>query len=108
MYKILEDSGALCCFGAYQGETMIGFITVLTHVMPHYGALIATTESFFVAKAYRKTGAGTLLRQTVERHAQGRGAAGVLICAPYGGQLAKVLPRAGYRQTNQVFFKGLS
>jgi GNAT superfamily N-acetyltransferase len=106
MYHALEDAGALYSFGAFQGSLMIGFVAVLSYIMPHYGATASTTESFFVAKAYRKSGAGTKLRMAAESYAKSRGSSGLLISAPHGGQLAQVLPKAGYRQTNDVFFKG--
>jgi GNAT superfamily N-acetyltransferase len=105
MYHVMEDAGALYTFGAFLDQVMIGFVAVLSHVMPHYGATASTTESFFVAKAYRKTGAGTKLRQAAEVYAENRGSSGLLISAPHGGQLAQVLPHVGYRQTNDVFFK---
>lgn len=106
MYHALEDAGALYCFGAFHGPVMIGFVTVLTHVMPHYGATASTTESFFVAESHRKSGAGTRLLQAAESYAKSRGSTGLLISAPHGGKLSQVLPKAGYRQTNDVFFKG--
>lgn len=105
MYHTLEDAGALYCFGAFLEGLLVGFVAVLSHVMPHYGVGISTTESFFVARAYRKTGAGSRLRHAAERYAQERGSAGILISAPHGGSLAAVLPGVGYRQTNDVFFK---
>lgn len=108
MYHTLEAAGALVCFGAFQDGELLGFVLVLTHIMPHYGVGISTTESYFVASAHRKTGAGILLRHAAERHAQQRGSAGILISAPHGGRLAEVLTHSGYRQTNDVFFKGFN
>jgi len=108
MYATLETAGALYSYGAFQGPLLIGFVTVLSHIMPHYGASASTTESFFVAKSYRKTGAGSKLLRAAELHAKNRGSAGILISTPFGGRLAEVLPKAGYRQTNAVFFKRLT
>lgn len=106
MYHIMEEAGALDTFGAFQDSLLVGFVSVLTYIMPHYGASASTTESYFVAKAYRKTGAGTILLRAAERHAQERGSSGLLVSAPHGGRLSRVLPLDGYRQTNDVFFKG--
>ena len=36
------------------------------------------------------------------------GCPGLLVSAPAGGVLAKVLPRRGYAETNRVFFKELN
>ena len=35
------------------------------------------------------------------------GVVGLFVSAPMGGRLSHVLPGIGYRQTNQVFFRGL-
>jgi GNAT superfamily N-acetyltransferase len=94
-------------FGAYYGSLLVGFVTVLTHIMPHYGVPISITESFFVAGSHRKTGAGYKLLRAAERYAKDRGSSGLLISAPSGGRLAEVLPKAGYKETNVVYFKRL-
>lgn len=105
LYKQLESTGAIHIIGAYLDETLIGFIVVLTSVLPHYSALAATTESFFVAKEHRHTGAGLKLLREAERHAKDCKACGLLISAPIGGSLAAVLEKTDYRETNRVFFK---
>lgn len=108
LYKVLEASGALKLIGAFVDDVMIGFIVVLNHVLPHYGVRMAVSESFFVAKAHRKGGAGLMLLREAERHAIEVGAPGLLVSAPTGGRLAALLPNIGYRETNRVFFKRLS
>lgn len=105
-YRTLEGGGFLHAIGAFMGDSVIGYITVLSSVMPHYSALVAVTESFFVAKEYRKTGAGLKLLREAESHARGLGSPGILVSAPFGGNLAEVLPHLGYQETNRVFFRG--
>ena len=104
LYAQLEASGALKTFLAFQGK-LIGFINVLVTEIPHYQEPVAVCESFFVLPAHRQSGAGIKLLREGERVAQERGAKGLLVSAPFGGILAKVLPRLGYRETNEVFFK---
>lgn len=104
-YAILEKGGALKTFGAYLEDKLVGFITVLSMVLPHYSVCTSVVESFFVTKNHRKTGAGTKLRYAAEAHTEAIGSAGLLISAPLEGILAKVLPGAGYVETNRVFFK---
>jgi GNAT superfamily N-acetyltransferase len=106
-YRMLEDAGLLSVFAAKEGDALLGFISVLTATVPRYAQPIATTESFFVARAYRRTGSGLRLLRAAERRALEIGAAGLLVSAPTGGRLADVLPRAGYRETNRVFFRSL-
>ena len=107
MYHNLEKVGALQLISAYVNDILIGFVTVLTSIFPHCGVLMATTESLFVLKQHRKTGAGLKLIRAAEDHAKERGSPCLFISAPFGGILADVLPHVGYRETNRVFFRSL-
>ena len=107
LYRQMESSGALHILGAFKGGELIGLICLIVAVLPHFGKSIATTESFFVRPDYRKTGAGIKLLREAEAMATRLGAVGLFVSAPIGGRLAQVLPCSGYRQTNQVFFRGL-
>lgn len=105
MYRMLEQQGVIQLIGAFDDTKLIGFVAVLANVLPHYGVVMAITESFFVSKAYRKTGAGLKLLRAAEGHARSIMAPGLLVSAPFGGRLAEVLPHVGYDETNRVFFK---
>ena len=89
-------------------ELLVGFVTVLVSVFPHVGVLMASTESLFVAKEYRKTGAGLKLIRSAESCAKEGGAPCLFISSPFGGNLAEVLPQVGYTETNRVFFRNLA
>jgi GNAT superfamily N-acetyltransferase len=104
-YRQLEHAGMLHAFGARRDDALVGFITVLAPVLPHYGVPVAVSESFFVAKAHRSTGAGLKLLRAAEDKARALGSPGLLVSAPFEGALFKVLPRVGYVETNRVFFK---
>lgn len=105
IYPAIESSGIFHIYGAFIDGSLVGFIALLLPVIPHYGVAIAIAESFFVAKEHRKSGAGTQLRHAAERHARDAGSPALLLSAPTGGRLAKVLPHVGYRETNRVFMK---
>jgi GNAT superfamily N-acetyltransferase len=107
-YRLLEGSGVFTAYGAFWGGDLVGFVAVLAPVIPHYGVAIAVTESLFVAKAHRKTGAGIRLIRTAEAQARHAGSPALLVSAPAGGRLAEVLPGLGYRETNRVFMKSFS
>ena len=108
-YKALEQCGAGVAFGAFdEHNTIVGFIQVLTHTLPHYSAQVSVTESFYVTPECRKTGAGLRLLRMAEDYAREAGSVGLLVSAPTGGRLAAVLPNAGYAETNRVFFRNLS
>lgn len=105
-YQALEMSGAIHAFAAVKHGELVGFISVLAPVLPHYGVPVAVSESFFVAAAHRKGGAGLRLLAAAERKAKDLGSPGLLVCAPFEGRLFELLPRCGYRETNRVYFKG--
>ena len=107
-YRHLEAAGMLHVFSATHEGRLIGYITVLAPVLPHYSAVVAVTESFFVAKVHRKTGAGLKLLRAAEQKAAALGSPALLVSAPFGGDLAEVLPHVGYVETNRVFCKPLA
>ena len=103
IYRQLEVSGALDVFGAFDDD-LIGFISMLQYPSAHYGVPIGVSESFYVAKEKRGTGAGTMLRKAIKNRATERGLAGVLLTAPVGGPLAAVLEHsADCIETHRVF-----
>ena len=104
-YRQLETSGVLHAFAASNDGALVGFITLLAPVLPHYGVPVAVAESFFVASAHRRTGAGLKLLRAAEDEARALGSPGLLVSAPFGGRLFEILPRTGYVETNRVFFK---
>lgn len=109
MYQMLERSGALHTFGAFADGRIVGYLTMICNVLPHYSRITAVTESFFVMKVYRNKGLGIKLLKMAEKEAKAMGAVGFLISAPYGGKLSQVMKKSKtYRQTNEVFFRGLN
>lgn len=108
MYNHMESTGSLHTIGAFLDEVLVGFITILTPILPHYSVLIAVTESFFVTKNNRKNGAGLKLLRTAEKYAKEKGSPGLVVSAPYGGSLAEVMSRIDYKETNRVFFKSFN
>lgn len=107
MYVAMERAGALHSLGAYQNGELIGLLLMIVSVLPHYGKTIASTESFYVADYARHTGAGLELLHEAEAWAKEMGAVALLVSAPTGSRLERVMQRKGYRQTNVVFTKGL-
>lgn len=107
LYRRMEATGAFHVLGAFKDDELIGFLSFLVTVLPHYGALVATTESIFVAAEHRSTGAGTRLLREMERQCARMGAVGMLVAAPHGSRLANAMPWLAYKQTHSVFFKSL-
>lgn len=107
IYKQLEAIGILNIIAAFYGELLIGFLNLIMTPNPHYGISVAATESIFVSKSYRKTGAGLMLLRAGEQKAIELGSLGILVSAPFGSAFSQVLPNVGYSEANQVFFKSL-
>lgn len=107
MYRMMESHGSLHVIGAYVGGELIGFCHLIVSKLPHYGRLAGTAESIFVLKERRGTGAGLGLLKWAERVAQENGAVALLMSAPAGGSMERLMPMVGYRHTNTVFFKAL-
>lgn len=105
-YRMLELGGAFFSVGAYKDDKLVGFISVFVNVLPHSGKKFASVESFFVAEAQRRHGPGMDLLRAAEWIAKANGAVGILVNAPKGGKLARVMPRSKYKHTHEVFFKG--
>lgn len=108
-YRNLESVDVLHVFGAFSADELVGFICLLVTMVPHYAAMIATTESFFVAPEHRHTGAGIKLLRAAEEHAATMGAAAMFVSAPKDGKLAAVMDvMPSYRETNRVFFREIA
>jgi GNAT superfamily N-acetyltransferase len=108
-YKNLEASGVWRVFGAYYNDLLIGLVTVLVTVFPHYTATMAVTESFFVFKEWRKTGAGLKLLSVAKKYAKENGAPGLLVSAPISGVLAEILEQLeNCVEVSRVFYMDLA
>jgi len=106
VYLALEATGILHTFISKENNNIIGYITFLITVLPHYGVPMAVTESFFVRKIDRKTGAGLRLLSAAEDYAKNAGAFGILVSAPYDGVLSKILHHSTeYSPSNVIFFR---
>jgi GNAT superfamily N-acetyltransferase len=87
----------------YAALERAGVLDVIT--ARHDGADVSVVESLFVSAAHRGTGAGRALIKAAECIASCNGP-GLLITAPAGSALERVLPRLGFRHSNTVFAKG--
>jgi GNAT superfamily N-acetyltransferase len=109
MYAALESSHALQCFGAYDGDDLIGFASVLTTIYPHYSKKVATIESLYVGKNQRGSGAGRALMQAVENYAADHECVAILYSAPACGDFSQLLARdSHYKRTNSVYCRSLA
>lgn len=108
MYLQMEQSGVLTIMAAYEEDRLIGFLSMLVSVLPHYGVQVGATESYFVAEKYRATGAGLRLLKDAEKAAEAQGATAMLVSAPIGSRLDTVLSnKTSYEPVNTIYVRTL-
>lgn len=108
-YRALEFTGVIHVFSAVENGALAGFITVAAPPSLHFSVPLAVTESFYVTPAHRGL-TGLRLLATAERQAKDCGSPGLLVTAPLGGKLCRLLecPKLGYRPVGMTFFKALT
>lgn len=108
-YRAMEAAGSLRIVGAF-APGLVGFAVLLVYGLPHYtGRMVGSLESFFVSPEDRRRGTGMKLLHAAEDLAAELGATALLVGAPIGGRLDRVLEHTvGYRPTNRVFTRSLA
>jgi hypothetical protein len=108
-YHALEESGALHSFGAFgeDGE-LRGFVTLIITMLPKYTLADWGDGEFLCGEQAPQDRGGIRLLRAAEAKASEAGAFGMLVSAPAGGKLAEVMPRSGYKESDIIFFKGLT
>jgi hypothetical protein len=107
LYAAMEASGGLQCFGVYAGR-LVGFISLITWTVPHYGKTIVSTESIFLSRSDRGQNTGLRMLDFVVDFGREKKARMVQITAPAGSRLGKLLSYLDpWRHSNDVFVRGL-
>jgi GNAT superfamily N-acetyltransferase len=102
-YRHLESLDAIHVIGAFYDDRLIGFISILRPISAHYGFCLAVTESFFVQKDYRHTGAGRALLNAAKEYRRATGCEGLVVVLPSGTNDAAA-KRMGLRLVNKSYF----
>jgi GNAT superfamily N-acetyltransferase len=105
-YAQWETTGMLFSWSATEDDKLVGFLSFVAPILPHFDRQTAVCESFFVAKSSRPTGAGLRLLAAAEEAARDIGSPGLFFSAPIGSRLEELLPKCGYRPVSHTFFKG--
>ncbi len=100
-YLAMERAGMLHVWAVRAGAELVGFLLILAHTLPHFGARAAIVESVYVDPAHRGA-AGVSVINVAKAFALETGARGLLMSAPQGGALSRLLPAVGFRQTSEV------
>jgi GNAT superfamily N-acetyltransferase len=107
LYKAGEDAGVVVAFGAFDGETMVGYVTVFVTSQMHYGFLCANHDTLFVHKDYRGR-TGIALVRAAEKESALRGAKFIAWHAKIGSAFEQLLRRMNYPSEEIIFRKELA
>ena len=108
LYKSIEGAGMMYAYAAHVEGVLVGFAVVISTVNPHYGIVLATTETLFVTKEARRSHAGGLLLMCAKQCARDVGSPKLFIIAPVGSVLEAMLDdRKDCLKTNSVYVMGL-
>lgn len=107
-YQRLYDAGLVFAVAALDGDSVVGYCTVVITPHPHNPThIVAANDALFVAPAYRNGLTAGRLLKTVEAEAKRRGAARMLWHCRAGTDLADMLVRHGYAPIDIVVMKEL-
>lgn len=108
LYAQMEQSGIFQVFGAFDGDELVGFASVLVYLNPHYGKMLATVESLFLSPIHRTSKMGQGLMSALEEYAKGRGCEAILYSAKAGSQFEQLLSlMKNYKRSHSVFLRQL-
>lgn len=105
-YEQMESSGILSVLGAFEGDSLVGFVSVVVTMYPHFGKLVGSVESIWLRKNKRAGGAGLRLLKAAFANAKERGAVGCYLGARFGSRQHKLYERL-FQPMNVLFWKKL-
>ena len=106
LYLHLEELGMMDFIKVINDDkTLVGFMTLITTVLPHYTEPATTIESFFVLEEYRGAGTAKKMMAMAELLAVARNAKNIMMSAPIGGTLARVSASFGFSATSIAYMK---
>lgn len=105
IYNNLENLGMLNCIALMSDKTMVGFIVLLTSMMPHYSEPATLVESIFILKEHRKFGTGKELIARAEKLVKDKGIKLMFLSAANGSRLEKATRFFGFKKTHATYIK---
>lgn len=105
-YEQMERSEILNVIGAFDEDSLVGFVTVVVTMYPHFGKLVGSVESIWLRKDKRAGGAGLRLLKAAFANAKERGAVGCYLGARFGSRQHKLYERL-FQPMNVLFWKKL-
>ena len=103
-YRDLDRLGSLKCVGAFEEGVLVGLVGVLFAKSQHYDFPVASIESFYLRKAYRKGTNGLRLIRAVKGLVKREGAPGVIFMAPPETNYERVCRKLGMVHTHSAYW----
>lgn len=103
-YKELNATGSIKCVGAFEAGELVGLAHVSFARSQHYPFPIASIESFYLRKAFRKGMNGLKLLRAVKKMVKAAGAPGLVFMAPPGSDYDKLCERLGMLHTHNAWW----
>lgn len=102
-YENAERMGIMKWCKVTEQEKLIGFSSIILVKYPHYNKTIATLETIYLNKSYRKNNLGLKLINFMRAVAKENGADGMFLGAPFGSKLENFYKRK-YTPVNTLFY----
>ncbi len=103
-YRELDKLGKLKCLGAFDGKTLVGLVGVMFARSQHYAFPIASMESFYLRKDYRKGTNGLRLINAVKDLVRREGAPGLVFMAPPGSTYDVLCEKLSMTHTHNAYW----
>lgn len=107
LYQVLEGGGKMLAFGAFDGDTMVGYVAGVMSQSLHYGFTYCAHDLLFVRKEHRTGSLGLRLMRRLEAAAASRGATFIAWHCKPGSTFQNILDRAGYKAEETIYRKEL-
>lgn len=103
-YEELDALGTLKCIGAFADGLLVGLVGILFSRSQHYAFPIASIESFYLCKDYRKGTNGLRLIRAAKELVKKEGAPGLVFMAPPGTSYEQVCKKLGMVPTHIAYW----
>lgn len=107
IYRALEDAGAIIAFGAFDGETLVGYCVSILSPHLHYGFTYAHHDLLYLQPAYRRGALALRLIRSVHDEARKAGAQCATWHAKCGTPMARILDRMIGKPDEHIYIKEL-
>jgi GNAT superfamily N-acetyltransferase len=104
-YLELDALGVHYAVLAFDCNELIGYNSMLITESPHNRKIIATTDTIFIKKEYRKGGLGTQMIKIAEEEAKKRGASDIMVTFKNSDNHPEIVKELGFFSYETIYAK---